>query len=409
MTSLKVQFINQISELPAAEWNAIAGLDYPFMRHEFLDALEKSESVSPEAGWTPLHLTAYNDDDELVAIAPCYGKTHSYGEYVFDWSWANAYYQNGLDYYPKLLTAIPFTPCIGPRILTRADYDTPETYQLCVRAMLALCQQSNLSSWHLLLPQSSLTDYLDEMVGDPGLSGLFKLGNREPSAQVGLMKRVGSQFHWYNRGYDTFADYMGSMTSRKRKNVRREREKVDAQGITFVHLTGEEINDDQLDDFFVFYHATYMKRGQYGYLNRQFFDLLVESMPENLLFIFAQKEVAPDDIINIAVAMFFKGADTIYGRYWGCLDEYDQLHFETCYYQGIDYCIANNLYHFDSGAQGEHKIQRGFEPIETYSYHWVAHPQFRDAIANFVENEQDHVREYIEEAQEFLPFKKGEA
>ncbi len=386
MNKLTIQFIDQIRDVPLLDWNRIAGTDYPFLRFEFLAALEISGVVSPENGWISKHLVAYNAAGKLVAIAPCYLKHHSYGEFVFDWSWANAYQVNQLEYYPKLLTAIPFTPCAGPRLVVAPDQDqdVEVVTRQCLQAIIAFGQQNRVSSWHLLFPQVELAEQLDQVQNE-----------------IGLMQRIGSQYHWYNDGYETFGDYLDAMTSRKRKTIRREREKVAAQGITFLRISGEEISAVQLKDFYVFYHATYMKRGSYGYLNHGFFERLVDTMPENLLFIFARKEGEP-----VASALFLLGGETIYGRYWGCLELYDQLHFETCYYQGIEYCIDQKLAHFDAGAQGEHKIQRGFKPIETYSYHWIAHPGFRNAIKNHLQQENAYIREYIDQARLSLPYKQ---
>lgn len=384
MNSLTTDFVDHIQTIPKDEWNGVVGYNYPFLRHEFLHALEKSGSVSRETGWEPSHFIARNHRGELVAAAPCYLKDHSYGEYVFDWAWANAYYQHKLDYYPKLLTAIPFTPCVGPRLVVKQSHDAGETVRQCIDATIDFCTRHALSSWHLLFPSESLAQKLDCMVG----------GGQ-------LMKRTGSQFHWYNYNYESFADYLARMTSRKRKTIRKEREKVAQQGITFANILGSDLSASQLDDFYLFYHATYMKRGQHGYLNRHFFELLLESMADNLLFIFAQKNRQ-----NIAVAFFLKGNDTLFGRNWGCLEEYKHLHFETCYYQGIDYCIREKLAHFDAGAQGEHKIQRGFEPIKTYSYHWIGHAGFRAAIGDYLAMEEADVCSYVEDAREYLPFKQ---
>lgn len=417
MTKLHTQFVSKIQEIPQADWNAITGIEYPFIRHEFLAALEESGSVSPEAGWTPSHLTIRDESQTLVAVMPCYVKENSYGEYVFDWSWANAYHQHGMPYYPKFLTSIPFTPCVGPRLAALPDYDNETTLQAALQAILSQCNAEGYSSWHLLFPPGELVDRLQKNhVGT----------NENFDKDTILMQRLGTQFHWYNRGYETFADYTGAMTSRKRKSVRKEREKVAQQGISFLHVNGQDITPRQLDEFYVFYHATYMKRGQQGYLNRDCFELFVRDMPENLHFVFARKsfseeelanknyfwqgmdgeETAPGEEESIAAALFLQGGDTIYGRYWGCLDEFDHLHFETCYYQGIEHCIKKKLEHFDAGAQGEHKIQRGFEPIETYSYHWIAHPEFRNAVQNFLVHEQQDIRGYIEDASSYLPFKQ---
>lgn len=384
MEKLQPQFVDSISEIAAAEWNALNDGDYPFLRHEFLAAFEKSGSVSETAGWIPRHLTLRSAAGELVAAMPIYSKLHSYGEYVFDWSWANSYYQNGLDYYPKLLTAVPFTPCAGPRLLTAPNVDASTACTQALESIMDLCAREKASSWHLLFPEKDLVDLLDKTQPQSGA----------------LMKRVDTQFHWYNRGYGTFADYLGAMTSRKRKSIRREREKVAAQEITFLHLTGDAITPEYLHDFYIFYHATYLKRGRQGYLNQEFFEMVVETMPQNVLLVMAQYEGQ-----SIAAALFFVGGDTIYGRYWGCLEEYDQLHFETCYYQGIEYCINNQLAHFDAGAQGEHKIQRGFEPIQTCSYHWIQHEGFRDAVARYLRFERADVESYMRDAASYLPFK----
>lgn len=419
MSQLHTQFIDSIQSIPRDAWNAVSGTDYPFIRHEFLSALEESGSVSPETGWTPSHIVIRNDSGAIVGLMPTYAKDNSYGEYVFDWSWANAYYQHGLPYYPKLLTAIPFTPCVGPRLVMADDIDIEflPLLRATLEAVLAHCQSEGYSSWHMLFPTNELTASIAEK---------HQVDAVMNDAETKLMRRMGSQFHWYNRGYKTFDDYLAAMTSRKRKSVRKERQKVADQGITFLHVNGRDITPRQLDEFYVFYHATYMKRGQQGYLNRSCFDYLVRDMPENLHFVFARKCFSEEELAqrnffwkteegeeaqigeeeSIAAALFLQGGDTIYGRYWGCLDEFDHLHFETCYYQGIDYCIEENFAHFDAGAQGEHKIQRGFEPIETYSFHWIAHPEFRHAIHNFLKHEQVDVAAYIEDAASYLPFKQ---
>ena len=347
--------------------------------------MEESGCIGNDSGWEACHLLVRDPQGTLVAAVPNYLKDHSYGEFVFDWSWANAYHQNRLNYYPKMLTAMPYTPCAGPRIVVRPTADSGITdsdlTQFCVNQLIGLASQNGLSSWHMLFPQEELVDELAQ--------------------KSSLLKRIGSQFHWYNRDYQTFDDYLGAMKARKRNSVKKERRKVADAGITFRHVHGTEITAAELNDFYVFYHATYMKRGMRGYLNREFFELVVAHMPENTLFI-----IAEIDGRAVANAMFFVGGDTIYGRYWGCLEEYKNLHFETSYYQGIKYCIDNGMRHFDAGAQGEHKIQRGFEPIETYSLHWIAHPAFHEAFANFLDDENPYIQDYIEAAATYLPFKQ---
>ncbi|MEM8860735.1 MAG: GNAT family N-acetyltransferase [Chloroflexota bacterium] len=385
MANFNAQFLTSIEDVSADEWNTLVGDNYPFIQHQFLLALEKSGSASADSGWLPSHLTVRDEAGKLIATAPAYLKDHSYGEYVFDWSWAHSYQQNRIRYYPKLLTAIPFTPCTGPRLVVDPAVDQSAAYRFVVESMVQYCERNRLSSWHLLFPQEALDN--------PAV---------RPALQRGLMERSGVQYHWYNQNFETFQDYLGAMKARKRNSIRKERKKVVDQGITFQHLTGDQIGASQLEDFYIFYHATYMKRGMYGYLNQEFFNQIASTMSDKLLFVFAQK-----DGMNIAAALFFLGDDTLFGRYWGCLDEYNQLHFETCFYQGIDYCIENGLAHFDAGAQGEHKIQRGFKPIETTSWHWISHPGFADAIQRFLYQERPEILGYIEDAQRYLPFKQN--
>lgn len=374
--TFSVEMIDTIAEMSSTDWNSVSGIRYPFLRYEFLCALEQSGSVAIATGWRPKHVIVRAGDGEMVAVMPCYLKDHSYGEYVFDWSWADAYHRHGLEYYPKLLTAIPFTPCVGSRLAVKSAFQGEAIHSLIERYIIGYCQKNNLSSWHLLFPDKKTLD------------------NTE------MQCRTGVQFHWYNRDYSSFDNYLGAMTSRKRKSIRKEREKVKAQGIQFRWIEGHEIEEECLQRFYVFYHATYMKRGRKGYLTMAFFEQLLKTMPENLFLVMAYQQDTP-----VASALFFKDDETLYGRYWGCVEEFDQLHFETCYYQGIEYCIAHGLEHFDSGAQGEHKIQRGFEPIETHSWHWIAHPEFRQAIGGFLEEERNQVGAYQKEAEKLLPFR----
>ena len=386
MPAFRARFLDGIDLISKEAWNDLAGTGYPFLRHEFLEALESSGSAGPDTGWTPQHFTLYDERGTLVAIAPCYLKDHSFGEYVFDWAWADAYHRYRLDYYPKLITAIPFTPSTGPRLIIGEDQRSAAVYRQSLDAILDRCRRRGISSWHLLFPPESFREAIAGTLQD-----------------AGLLERIGVQYHWFNRDFGSFADYLGAMTSRKRKNIRRERERVAEQGITFQHVGGAAMTAHLLDIFYLFYHATYFKRGGQGYLNRRFFEVLLHSMPETLLFIFAYRAGEP-----VAVALNFRGADTLYGRYWGCLESYKHLHFETCYYQGIEYSIAHGLHHFDAGAQGEHKIQRGFEPISTHSYHWIAHPGFRGAIEDFLAEERTHMRAFREEASLRLPFKQAQ-
>jgi predicted N-acyltransferase len=374
-----IRFLPHIADVDAAQWNALVGADYPFMRHEFLLALEQSGCVNARSGWQPLHALVERDS-RLVACMPLYAKTNSMGEYVFDWSWADAYSRHGLDYYPKLLTAIPFTPCAGPRLCVDRSTSLDEVLPPLQEAIRKLADENAASSWHVLFPEPDL---------------------RAALATAGLQLRTGCQYQWFNANYRDFEDFLECFSSRKRKNLRKERARVGENGIEFEVLEGAAISDEHWQRFFRFYRSTYLVRGRSPYLNVDFFLRLGHSMPERLLLILARKGGE-----HIAGALFFKGSDTLYGRYWGCTEEFQFLHFETCYYQGIDYCIRHGIKRFDSGAQGEHKIQRGFKPVRTWSAHWIRHPDFAKAIARFVQEEERHIDAYVAQAAEFLPFRK---
>lgn len=380
MAELSIQFESRLLDIKSDEWNALNLSGNPFLKYQFLAALEDSGSVSSATGWQPSHLTVRNKQQQLIAAMPSYIKQHSYGEYVFDWSWADAYSHYGLNYYPKLLTAIPFTPSVGPRLLVNPQVQQEAIAKALIQAVNTHAEQYSLSSWHLLFPNSESLEAF-----------------RDPA----LMVRQGCQFQWSNARFESFEQFLEQMTSRKRKNIKKERRQVSQQDIQFVHFEGREITQQALDKFYLFYHATYLKRGQQGYLNQSFFQKICASMPDNLLLIMAEKGGE-----FVAGALFLKDDETLYGRYWGCLEEYKQLHFETCYYQGIDYCINHKLKRFDAGAQGEHKIQRGFEPIPTYSLHWIKNKDFRNPIKDFISREQQQVSHYIKDAYSYLPFKK---
>lgn len=371
-------FLDSISDIAPSRWNKLAGNDYPFTRHEFLLAMEQSGSATSDNGWQAQHLLV-TDNDKLLAAMPLYLKYHSYGEYVFDWSWASAYERNGKDYYPKLLSAIPYTPATGPRLLFAEDADATAITALIQQVLQQLCTQNNLSSAHILLSTRAQTSALSSPVLSP---------------------RASVQYHWFNDGFSNFDNFLASFNSRKRKSLRKERARVSAQGITLRQVPGSEISNDMWDDFYLFYQMTYSKRsGHGGYLNKAFFQQLSAHMPEQVMLVLAQHEGR-----NVAGALFFVGSNTLFGRYWGCREEFEMLHFEACYYQGIDYCITQGLQHFDPGAQGEHKIQRGFIPVHTHSLHYIQDTEFRRAIARFLEEEHEHLQQYRTEACEALPF-----
>ena len=380
-TGIILETCSRIADIPEPDWQRLAGRSNPFLRYEFLQALEVSGCTTMATGWTPSYLV-FRVAGDILGVAPAYLKSHSRGEYVFDWSWADAYERYGLPYYPKLLLAIPFTPSSGPRLLLDPELRARLTPDILHNLLDEVTRQIGAHSWHLLFPDAEDQQLLAH--------------DRE-------LHRVGCQFHWHDHGYRNFDDFLAALTSRKRKSIRKERRQVAEQGITFRRFHGLDIPDHVLSAFYVFYQATYFKRGQRPYLNRAFFELLRERLPEHLHVVMAVHEGE-----MIAGALFLATETTLYGRYWGCLEEYNHLHFETCYYQGIELALELGLQHFDAGAQGEHKLVRGFEPVITHSWHGVQHPGFREAIADFTVEEAEHVRAYFEEAKTVLPFRRGE-
>ncbi len=353
-------------------------------------ALEASGCAEPATGWTANHLVVYQHQ-RLVAALPLYQKLNSYGEYVFDFEWANAYYQNGINYYPKLLSAIPFTPCTGPRIGLVSELEE-ELMPLIISRLEQHCLSQGISSWHLLFPHTKQAALINTLTSDSANSALA----------YRMMKRVGFQYHWFNKGYKTFDDFLSLCRSKKRKNIKKERRAIQAVKVHLERVEGVNASGKLWMTFFKFYQRTYLKRsGNTGYLNWAFFEYIANAMPEKLLLV-----VASHNQRVIGMSLFFKGKETLFGRYWGASDEYEFLHFEACYYQGIEYCIEQEFQHFDAGAQGEHKIPRGFEPIETCSFHWIAHPQFAEAIENFLEQEKHYVKQAIQQLQSRLPYKE---
>ena len=377
---MKIEFSRSIKDIKKEEWDSITGFDYPFLKYEFLLALETSKCVPEEAGWSPLHLTI-RESEELIAVMPLYIKTDSQGEFIFDWSWADAYYRNGLDYYPKLVTSIPFTPATGPRLSVKQGGDRGKITKLVNEAIDQIIEENAYSSMHILLPEDSEIDaFLDS----------------------GFSLRTSYSFHWFNNNYDNFENFLMDLTSRQRKNLKKERKKILDQQIEIRRVPGKDITHSMLESFYNFYQVTYLKRGMRGYLSLEFFKEIVKTIPESILLVLAYNEKEE----CVAGAFNFFDSKKLYGRYWGCLEEYDSLHFETCYYQGIEFCIENNISSFDPGVQGEHKIKRGFLPIETYSLHWIKDPRFREAINDFVKKEASNIKTYNEQCATMLPFKE---
>ena len=383
---MQVRFIDSITAVSQEHWNSVTGCDYPFTRHEFLHALEVSGATCKKTGWQPHHALIYHESStgqrELQAVVPLYLKYHSYGEYVFDWSWADAYRQHGLQYYPKLLSAIPYTPATGQRLCFKSTADVEQVEKHFIEAIYQQAKQLEASSIHILFPT---------------------MENSLRMQHYGLRQRKSVQYHWFNNGFKSFGDFLATFNSRKRKNLKKERREIDKQGLTLKVLEGIDITPDIWQTFYNFYQLTYAKRsGHGGYLGQQFFQLIGETLTEHIVLVLAYNGEQP-----IAGALNFKDNNTLYGRYWGCTQEFDYLHFEACYYQGIEYCIANNLQRFDPGAQGEHKIQRGFIPTPTWSNHWIAHPAFSAAVDEFLKRDNAAMESYIKQANSLLPFKQS--
>ncbi|MBK3758561.1 MULTISPECIES: GNAT family N-acetyltransferase [Stutzerimonas stutzeri group] len=374
---MPIQTLHRLAELDPTEWDALLADSQPFLRHAFLSSLEDSGSVGGRSGWQPAHRLLRDPQGGLRAALPLYRKSHSYGEYVFDWAWADACQRAGIRYYPKLLCAVPFTPVAGQRLL--GDVEAAAT----------------------------LLDGLTEQLDAQQMSGIHvnfteSKGDRLMAGREGWLERIGCQFHWHNRGYRDFQDFLDALTSRKRKQLRKEREHVAGQGIVFDWREGHQLSEAEWDFVYACYANTYQVRGQAPYLSRAFFSLLAERMPQAIRVVLAQQSTRP-----VAMAFSLRDDSGLYGRYWGCLAEFDRLHFETCFYQGIDQAIADGLQRFDAGAQGEHKLIRGFEPVITRSWHYLQHPGLRAAVTDFLQQERVGVLAYAEAARQALPYRQA--
>lgn len=380
------KFHTSIADIPASLWNGLYDTENPFVQHAFLLALEESACVSPQKGWQAQHMMLM-DDKRPLAVMPLYIKNNSYGEFVFDWGWAEAYERHGLNYYPKLITAIPFSPVAGPRVGVSADAEPGDVFAALLDAIHQLARAQHFSGWHLLFPGLRLQAALASMKDE----GAF-------------LHREAVQFHWFNRDYHQFDDFLATLRSSRRKNVKRERRRVAEQGVSMQRKIGAEITDEEWQGFYQCYMSTYRKRsGHDGYLNRDFFDRLRANMADQLMLVVGRCD---DEIV--ACSLFLYDSNCLYGRYWGALQDISCLHFEACFYQGIDFCIENRIQKFDPGTQGEHKLMRGFEPVKSASYHWIADVRFRAAIADFLNHEKRNTDRYQQEAETFLPYKKAD-
>lgn len=384
---MRFEYCTSIADMPSTVWNDLFHSPNPFVQHDFLRALELSGSVGAQTGWRPRHLVVTDDDVPLV-VMPLYAKSHSYGEYVFDQGWAQAYANCGLGYYPKLVTAIPFSPVMGPRIGFAQSARSGELCATLMQGIRQLAEQEGYSGWHILFPGAELQQVLAKLPED-----------------WALLQREAVQFHWFNRGYQNFDDFLATLRSSRRKNLNRERRLIREAGVTLQRKDGTEISDLEWQGFYRCYTATYQKRsGHDGYLNRDFFDLLRQTMAESLMLVVARRA---GNIV--ASSLFLHDPHRLYGRYWGALEDISCLHFEACFYQGIEFCIERGLAQFDPGTQGEHKLIRGFEPVRSASYHWIADQRFRTAIAEFLQHEKRGVDQYQQAAEDYLPFRKADS
>jgi predicted N-acyltransferase len=378
MAADRIEFCSSIDQLDPRQWNALTGAAHPFACHEFLAALEHSGCVGPGTGWQP-HYLALRDATGLAGAAAVYLKTHSYGEFVFDFGWAQAYERLGRHYYPKLTLATPFTPATGPRLLVRPGLD-----------------QGSIAA--------QLLDALERDTAARGASGVHALFLDEPAraacAGRGWLLRRDCQFHWSNRGYASFEDYLESFTAEKRKKARRERRRVAESGVRFETRFGGELDAPLLERIYALHRDTFLRHGHEPYLTPAFFAEVARRLPEALMV-----KLAVHGHTLVAVAIFFRSRDTLYGRYWGSAADFHSLHFETCYHQGIEFCIERGLKRFEPGTQGEHKVSRGFEPQLTWSAHYIADRQFRTAIAQYLEREGAAVENYALEVQEHVPYR----
>ncbi|CAM0904534.1 unnamed protein product [Alopecurus aequalis] len=384
---VSISVVSSIMDIPPAEWDACAIAAEPeklnpFLTHAFLSSLEESGSAVKETGWLPLHVVARDENEDIVGVVPLYLKSHSRGEFVFDQSWAEAYYSYGLEYYPKLQSCVPFTPVTGQRILLRDTSYREQVFDSLVKALKNLATKLNVSSLHITFPSE----------------GEFsKLKDR------GLLQRIGLQYHWRNRNYKSFDDFLMDLKQPKRKNIRQERKKIPAQNLKMKRLRGDEITSSHWDTFYKFYRNTTDNHWGRAYLTREFFHLLGEKMGDKVMLIVAEH----DDKI-VAGALNLVGGDTLYGRLWGCLPDvhFPNLHFEACYYQAIEAAIELNLSKVEAGAQGEHKIQRGYLPVTTYSSHYFLEPGFASAIGNFLVHETAQVKHVINVLRDSGPYKE---
>lgn len=358
-----------IDQIPAKDWNSLIHDDNIFLQHSFLDALEKNQCVSPKYGWYPQHITLY-ENNQLIGAMPLYLKTNNYGEFVFDHLWQDLYSRHNLAYLPKLVSSVPYTPATGSRMLSLKGKEST-IFPILLNSVKSFAKDIGASSWHCLFNNQFTSDFLSKQ---------------------SLLTRIDCQFHWHNKGYKTFEDFLNTLKMKKRKNIKKERKSL--QNISFKTLTGITATQQDWKDFTLFYKKTFDDKFGVATLNQDFFMQVATKMPENIVLFLAYK-----DQKCIAGSLCYRNSTTLYGRHWGCIEEIEFLHFETCYYQGIEYCITNNLQTFEPGAQGEYKVSRGFSPVQTKSNHWLESNKFLSIIEDFTKNEQLSILQYIENMQ----------
>jgi len=377
---LSARIVSDLASIDEQDWQRLNHADNPFLSHAFLSGLESSGSIGPHNGWRPHHLALY-EDDKLSALAPSYIKANSHGEFVFDWAWADAYHRHRVPYYPKLLTAVPYSPVGGARLLTRQGHPREEELrQRLIEFAMDECERNDFSSWHC---------------------NFVSVDDHRSLAIRPLLSRSDWQFHWRNDHYSSFDDFLGRLRSRKRKNIRRERRQVAEAGVQFDWKTGLEITAEDIEFINCCYTGTFHAHGNHPALTKQFFARIAQGLGDRFLVSFAKR-----DGERVAMSLFLSGGGRLYGRYWGCVQEIPGLHFETAYYQGIEYCIRNGISVFESGAQGEHKVSRGFMPEKTRSWHFIRNGAFREAIGEFLGRETGWLDNYRDELLRHSPYRR---
>lgn len=378
--TLAIRTLDAVNKVDRADWDRCAGPDNPFVSWDFLNALEESGSVGAKAGWLPQHAALEDAGGNILGIAPMYLKNHSQGEYVFDYGWADAYERAGGRYYPKLIVAVPFTPVTGPRLLVPPGPRQEELQRTLIGALVQIAGKIGVTNLHITFPTPSEAALADDL---------------------GLLMRRAFQYHWHNDGYETFDDFLGALASRKRKGIRKERAAIAETGIAVQALTGDDLRSDHWDVFHRFYTDTYDRKWGYPYLTREFFQLLNERMADKVALMWADFDGEP-----VAAALNLIGSDALYGRNWGCAADIKYLHFETCYYQAIDFAIGRGLSRVEAGTQGPHKVQRGYLPVETWSAHWLADGGFREAVSDFLERERPAILHEMKIMAQHSPFRQ---